>query len=189
MTDQLFRISQLGTKPTRIGIDDLKPVERLLFKFANEVIKKAKDNLQKDGINASNALSQSISALPIEIDKDNFTLEIDWANYGKYVDQGVQGKLESTKAPGSPFKYRDKMPPRKSLEDYITNKAIDPIGSKGDRLDTREELAKFMQVMTYRYGTKRTLFFSNALTPKMQEALINDVAEALGKSISISMKL
>ena len=187
--DKIFQISQLGTKSTRIGIGELKPVERILFKFANKVIKKAKDNLQKDGINASNALSQSISALPIEIDKDNFTLEIDWAKYGKFVDQGVQGKLDSTKAPNSPFKYRNKMPPRKALEDYITNKAIDPIGSKGDRLDTREELAKFMQVMTYRYGIKSTEFFSKSLTPAMQEALVNDVAEALGKTISIQMKL
>ena len=187
--DKLFQISQVGGKTTEISIKALSPIEQVMTKFANDLIKRAQDNLVKKNANASFNLSSSIDPLPIKVMGNEYTLLIEWPTYGKFVDQGVRGAVSGDKAQGSPFKYTTKMPPRKSFEDYITKKPINPGGRRGDRFEAREQLAKFMQVMTYRYGTRRTLFFSDALTTDMQEALVNDVAEALGKTISIQMKL
>ena len=187
--DKLFQISQLGTDPTQIGLKDLKPIERVLVKFSADLTKQVLANLDKQGINASMALRQSINPLPVHVMGKEYSVEIEWADYGKFVDQGVRGSIDETKAVGSPFKYNKKMPPRASLEQYITDKSINPGGSRGDRTEERENLAKFMQVMIFRYGTKRTLFFSDALTEPIQKALIEDVAEALGRTVSISMKL
>jgi hypothetical protein len=189
MTEQLFRITQIrGTETTEINISDLAPVQQVLLKFANRLIENSKNNLDRQNINASFNLSSSIVPLP-EVNGNQYTLEIQWPNYGKYVDQGVQGAKDSSKAPGSPFRYTTKMPPRKSIEEWITAKTINPGGRRGERMIPRASLAAVMQRTIYEKGTKRTLFFSDALTPELQSALINDVAEALGKSISISMKL
>jgi hypothetical protein len=189
MTDQLFRITQIrGTETTEINISDLAPVQQVLLKFANRLIENSKNNLDRQNINASFNLSSSIVPLPIEVDGNQYTLEIQWPNYGKYVDQGVQGTKEN-RAIGSPFKYTNKMPPRKSIAEWITNKGINPGGTRGNRLKARESLSFLIQKSVFEKGTKRTLFFSNALTPQLQKALIEDVAEALGKTISINMKL
>jgi len=187
--DKLFQISQLGSAPTQIGLKDLKPIERILIKFSTDLTKQVLANLDKQGINASMALRQSINPLPIELMGKEYSVEIEWADYGKYVDQGVRGSVDESKAIGSPFKYTDKMPPRASIEQWITDKGINPGGSRGDQLEARESLVKQMQVIIFRYGTKRTLFFSDALTEPIQKALIEDVAEALGRTVSISMKL
>jgi hypothetical protein len=187
---KMFEITQIGSKPTQIGIESFEPVIQVLVKFADAVTKGAKQNITKQNISATDNLSASIvPRLPVQIDGQNYTLEIEWADYGKFVDQGVRGAKDGSKAVGSPFRYTTKMPPRKSIEDWITNKGINPGGTRGNRLQARASLAKAIQKSVFEKGTKRTLFFSDALTPAMQDALINDVAEALGKTISISMKL
>jgi hypothetical protein len=186
---KMFEITQIGTKPTQIGIESFEPVIQVLVKFSDAVTKGAKNNITKQNISATDNLSASIIPLPVQIDGQNYTLEIEWADYGKFVDQGVRGAKDGSKAAGSPFRYTTKMPPRKSIEKWITDKPINPSGRRGSRMMPRATLAALIQKSVYEKGTKRTLFFSNALTPKMQEALINDVAEALGKTISISMKL
>ena len=56
-------------------------------------------------------------------------------------------------------------------------------------MQPRESIAAAIQRNVYRYGTKRTLFFDKALPESLQKALVEDVAEALGVNISISMKL
>lgn len=187
--DKMFQISQLGSKPTQIGLDDLKPIERVLVKFSADLTERVKQNLQKQGINASNALSQSVNPLPVKMMGKDYMVEIEWADYGKYVDQGVRGAVSGNKAVGSPFQYTNKMPPRASIAQWITNKGINPGGRRGERIEPREALAAAMQRSIFRFGTKRTLFFSDALSPRVQDALVNDVVEALGKTISISMKL
>jgi hypothetical protein len=186
---KMFEISQIGSKPTQIGVESFEPVIQVLVKFSDAVTKGAKANLQKADAIASNALSQSIATLPVKVMGKDYTIEIEWADYGKFVDQGVRGAKDGSRAQGSPFQYRSKMPPRQPIAEWITNKGINPGGTRGNRLKARESLAFLIQRSVFNKGTKRTLFFSDALTPAMQKALIEDVAEALGKTISISMKL
>lgn len=192
MTDKIFRITQIkGTETTEINISDLAPVQQVLLKFANRLIDNSKNNLNRQNINASFNLSSSIVPLPIEVDGNQYTLEIQWPNYGKYVDQGVQGMESGNRAQGSPFQIGRNAPfaKRRDIAEWITAKGINPGGRRGQRIPTRDNLSYAITNSVNRFGTKRTLFFSDALTPELQSALINDVAEALGKSISISMKL
>ena len=191
MATTLFQISQLGTNPTRIGIGDLKPIEQVMTKFANDLIKRAQDNLVKKKANASFNLSSSIEPLPIKVMGNEYTLLIEWPTYGKFVDQGVRGAVSGDKAQGSPFQIGRNAPfaRRRDIADWITAKGINPGGRRGERIPTREQLSYAITKAVNKFGTRRTLFFSDALTTDMQEALINDVAEALGKTISIQMKL
>jgi hypothetical protein len=188
---KMFEITQIGTKPTQIGVESLSPVLQVIVKFADSVTKNAKGNINKQGIGASDNLSASIVPLPIVVDGNNYTLEIEWADYGKYVDQGLIGTESGDRAQGSPFQIGRNAPfaKRANIRKWITDKPINPGGRRGQRLPTRESLSYAITKSVNRKGTKRTLFFSDALTPAMQKALIEDVAEALGKTISISMKL
>lgn len=180
-------ISKLGT--TEVGFAELGGVEKVLTDFVKKVTKSATDNLDKDGINASMALRQSIIIIPVRQMGKDYVVEIEMDSYWKYVNEGVQGAVSGAKAIGSPFKYTTKMPPRASIADWITDKGIKVDGKRGERMQPRERLAASIQRNVYRFGTKRTLFFDKALPESLQKALVEDVAEALGVNISISMKL
>ena len=189
--DKLFQISQLGTDPTQIGLKDLKPIERVLVKFSSDLTKQVLANLDKQGINASMALRQSINPLPIEVMGKEYSIEIEWADYGKFVDQGLEGTRSGLRSIGTPFKIGRNAPfaKRSEIAEWITAKGINPGGSRGERIPTRDALSFAITKSVNRFGTKRTLFFSDALTEPIQKALIEDVAEALGRTVSISMKL
>lgn len=75
---------------------------------------------------ARGELEQSILALPISFKDGGLVLEIEWNDYGDYVDEGVRGKESSERAPQSPFSYKDKMPPASAFQAYANNKGISP---------------------------------------------------------------
>jgi hypothetical protein len=56
-------------------------------------------------------------------------------------------------------------------------------------LEARASLAGVIQRRIYNFGTPRTLFLDKALPESLMKALTEDVAEAFGKSISISIKI
>lgn len=186
----LFQIEQISKGgETAIGVAELSGVEKVLTAFVNQVIKDSTQNLDKEGINASMNLRGTIAPIPVQINGTEYTIEIEAASYWKYVNEGVQGAVSGAKAIGSPFKYTTKMPPRAAIADWITAKGISVGGTRGQRMQPRESIAAAIQRNVYRFGTKRTLFFDKALPESLQKALVEDVAEALGVNISISMKL
>ena len=189
--DKIFQISQIGGNTTDISIKALSPIEQVMSRFANDLIKRAQSNLVKKDANASFNLSSSIIPLPVKVMGNEYTLLIEWPTYGKFVDQGVRGTVSGNKAQGSPFQIGRNAPfaRRRDIADWITAKGIDPSGRRGERIPTRDALSYAITKAVNKFGTRRTLFFSDALTPELQEALVNDVAEALGKTISIQMKL
>jgi hypothetical protein len=81
------------------------------------------------------------------------------------------------------------MPPLQSIEEWITNKGISVGGVRGQRENPRASLAAVIQRRIYNFGTPRTLFLDKALPESLMKALTEDVAEAFGKSISISIKV
>ena len=189
----LFQIEQLSNiqapNAAAIGFAELTGVKKVLAEFAQKVTANALKNLQEGGTNASFALSQSIDPLPVRIMGKDYMVEIEMADYWKFVNEGVRGRKDGSKSIGSPFQYTNKMPPRASIEQWITNKGINPGGRRGERLDPRASLAMVIQRRIFNFGTPRTLFFDKALPESLQKALVDDVAEALGKQISISIKL
>jgi hypothetical protein len=187
--DKLFQIEQIqGTDFIGLNQAELKGVQKVLAEFAKKVVLDSQRNLDK-GSNASMSLRQSIAPLPVKEVGGGYMVEIEMNDYWKFVNEGVRGAQDGSKAIGSPFQYRDKMPPRQAIEDWITNKGINPGGSRGQRMQPRASLAAAIQRNIYRFGTPRTLFFDKALPESLMKALTEDVAEAFGKSISISIKV
>lgn len=74
-------------------------------------------------INASGMiLTGNIAEMSVRVLKDY--IQVLGNDYLKYQDEGVQGSETSIKAPNSPFKYRDKMPPLNVFIEYVKRKNL-----------------------------------------------------------------
>jgi hypothetical protein len=77
-----------------------------LESFSKRIIQQSRSNLTKAKKNVSGSLYSSLSYKLKESKSNNsFYLEFFQEDYGKFVDQGVQGKTSSAKAPKSPFRF------------------------------------------------------------------------------------
>lgn len=156
----------------------------LVIKWLDGVVKLAKQNLANSGAIASNALSQSITVTPISLNDKSFVVAIEAADYWKFVDLGVKGAKSSSRAPNSPFQYRDKRPPLRPIQEWIAFKGI-PLEGR-DKQAANRSFAKNIANKIRREGLRATNFMSNAVTPEMVEVLTQNIAEVLGKSISVA---
>ena len=159
----------------------------LTAKWLQGVIKLAKVNLAKSGAIASNDLSQSIQFAPIALTDKSFVVGIEANGYWKFVDLGVKGAVSSSRAPNSPFQYRDKRPPLRPIQEWIAFKEIQLEGR--DKIAANRALSVNIANKIRREGLRPTKFMSNAVTPEMIDVLVNTIAEVLGKSVSVATNL
>jgi hypothetical protein len=159
----------------------------LAVKWVEGVIKLAKQNLANSKAIASNSLSQSIQITPIALTDKSFVIGIEANGYWKFVDLGVKGANSSSRAPNSPFQYRDKRPPLRPIQEWIAFKSIALEGR--DKKAANRSLAINIANKIRREGLQSTNFMSNAATPEMIQVLTENIAEVLGKSISVATNL
>jgi hypothetical protein len=156
----------------------------LVIKWLEGVVKLAKQNLANADAIASNDLAQSISVEPITLTDTSFVVAIKANYYWKFVDLGVKGAVSSSRAPNSPFQYRDKRPPIRPLQEWIAFKGI-PLQGR-DKKAANRSFAINIANKIRREGLRATNFMSNAVTDDMIAVLTENIAEVLGKSISVA---
>jgi len=156
----------------------------LVIKWLEGVVKLAKQNLANADAIASNDLAQSISVEPITLTDTSFVVAIKANYYWKFVDLGVKGAVSSSRAPNSPFQYRDKRPPIRPLQEWIAFKGIPMEGR--DKKAANRSFAINIANKIRREGLRATNFMSNAVTEDMVAVLTENIAEVLGKSISVA---
>ena len=153
-------------------------------KWLEGVITLAKQNLANSGAIASDSLSASIDFEPITLTDTSFVVAIVANDYWKYVDLGVKGAVSSSRAPNSPFQYRDKRPPIRPIQEWIAFKSIQLEGR--DKQAANRSFAINIARKISREGLRATNFMSNAATKEMVDVLTENIAEVLGKSISVA---
>jgi len=156
----------------------------LVKKWLEGVIKLAKQNLANSGAIASDSLSASIQFEPISLTDTSFVVAIVANDYWKFVDLGVKGAKSSSRAPKSPFQYRDKRPPIRPIQEWIALKSI-PLQGR-DKIAANRSFAINIANKIRREGLRATNFMSNAVTEDMVAVLTENIAEVLGKSISVA---
>jgi len=156
----------------------------LVTKWLEGVVKLAKQNLANANAIASNSLAQSIVVEPITLTDSSFVVAIKANDYWKFVDLGVKGAVSSSRAPNSPFQYRDKRPPIRPIQEWIAFKSI-PLEGR-DKQAANRSFAINIANKIRREGLKATNFMSNAVTEDMVAVLTENIAEVLGKSISVA---
>jgi len=156
----------------------------LVTKWLEGVVKLAKQNLANANAIASNSLAQSIVVEPITLTDSSFVVAIKANDYWKFVDLGVKGTQKSNRAPNSPFQYRDKRPPIRPIQEWIAFKSI-PLEGR-DKQAANRSFAINIANKIRREGLRATNFMSNAVTEDMVAVLTENIAEVLGKSISVA---
>lgn len=133
-------------------------VESVLNNFGKRVVKEAKTSLTKQKINVSKDLYNSIN-YDLKVSKNSFEFTLNMADYGKFIDKGVQGKKSNKKAPNSPFKYTSKRPPVKVFDRWSIKKGIAPRNEKGQFISRKQNNFRIANAV-YNYGIKTTNFFT-----------------------------
>ena len=80
-------------------------VERRFQKFGKDVRKRARQKLTSEDRNVSKSLYNSIE-FEVITKPESVSVEFSYDRYGDYQDQGIKGRVNASKAPKSPFKYK-----------------------------------------------------------------------------------
>ena len=119
---------------------------------------------------------------------DSIGLVIEAPAYAKFIDQGVQGSRDNKKAPKSPFKFKNKMPPSAPINRWVLQKGLAPRDSKG-RFTTRKSLVFLIRRSIFEKGIKAVNFtepfYSNldnlflSLEKKFGEEVANQIRSVI----------
>jgi hypothetical protein len=150
-------------------------------------IERVKTNIQA----ANMVLTGGIEDIKVRATPDS--LQIVGNEYLLYQDKGVKGSISGTKAPNSPYKYTDKMPPLQVFIDYIKRKNVNlkneamffKAGSAFENLTEEEQIrtvAFLMQRAVFEYGFKPRNIFSKEL-PQLKEDLKKSIKGFAADSI------
>ena len=150
---------------------DMPVLTKAFEKFAKEVMRRARISLAKGGKNSTGNLSDSLaSALYVDKRANSLSLTFDAPNapYWQYVDKGVQGKIDSSKAPNSPFKFGSgtgqKGGLRNAIRSWIDNKPIKQWKStKSGRFMSYDQMTHLISRSVFLYGIAPTYFYSGSL--------------------------
>jgi len=130
------------------------------------------------------------------------TLNISFAYYAKFVDEGVKGVISSKNAPNSPYKFKNTytMSPdgRKSIANWLrSGKAkvrttdVKKYGAKGIERKFKKisDFDRSLNTLIYNikaYGIKKRNFIEPTIK-KSLEGFEKELGEAIGKTITINI--
>lgn len=141
--------------------DNLREV---LDTLGERIVAYMRENLEKNGTNASNKLSNSITHL-VKADGQDFEVFISLEDYWKYVEYDTRPHWVSAK----------------KLQEWIRVKPVLPTERNG-KLPTVEQLSYMIQWKIHEEGTKAQKFFWNSV-----EDAVKDFEKAIEEAIEKDM--
>ena len=157
----------------------LSNITKELNRFAKYVVSQSRANLTRSKKNASKQLYNSIE-YKVKESKNSFQLEFLMEDYGIFQDKGVSGVKKKY---NTPYSYKDKMPPVKSLDKWIVKRNLKGVRDKNGRFVSRKSLQYMIARSIYNNGIKPSLFF----TKPFQKAFKN-LDEDLVKAFRLDME-
>jgi hypothetical protein len=180
----------------------LKNVIKEMEAASINVISKAKASLNKSNSsgNLSNSLTSKIEGKTTQEPKLTFYAE----DYGKFVDEGVQGYdpgampsgslARYNKAPGSPYKFGSGNSSggslRSSIDKWVVQKGIPNVRDAKGRFIKRKSMVYLITRSIWNTGIKPTYFFTNAIdseikgiNKKLTFAYTKDLRDGLEKDV------
>ena len=159
--------------------------QQALEDFKKYVIQQARTNLTKGKKNVDKNLYNSLQGF-VENSPDGFTVYFEMEDYGMFQDQGVRGKkyyYADKATSGSPFSYKDKMPPIKPLAEWAKKRGLRLRDDKGKFKKGNYNTIGFLIARSiFEKGMKASLFFTKPFQ-RAFERLPEDLREAFGKDI------
>ena len=156
---------------------DTENLQRYLDSFGNQVVNRAKGNLQK-AKGGKTKLEQTIRFEIVET-ADGFTVQFYMADYGVFVDKGVSGikvKRTFTDTKGNrvatPFQFGSGTGPkgglRRGLDKWIIRKGIAPRDKEG-KFISRKSIKFLIARSIFRKGIQGLSFFQKPLMLGLKE--------------------
>lgn len=158
--------------------------QEALNKFAKYVVSQSKANLTRSKKNASGNLRNSIG-YDLKVNPNSFELEFIMAEYGMFVDEGVQGSKSSyLESRNSRFEFsgRFKTIPTKSLDRWVVRRGIKGVRDEKGRFIKRDSLKYLIAKSIYEKGIKASLFFTKPFE-KAFDNLPKEIVEAYALDI------
>lgn len=134
-------------------------LEQVLNKWGEEQIAEAVFLLEQSNVSNTGNLAKSLRFEVQEV-TEGLLLQIYQADYGDFVLKGVKGAQSSTKAPKSPFSYRDKMPPAAPLDRWVIKKGISGTRDSKGRFVKRKSLVFLIRRSIFRFGIAPFNYFA-----------------------------
>jgi hypothetical protein len=161
----------------------LDNVNEAINKFRSYVIQQSRSNLTKGNKNVSKSLYNSLKS---ELVKDgNYTLVgFSMDKYGMFQDKGVKGAKSASKAPNSPYKYTNKMPPIKPLSDWAKKKNIRLRDASGKFEKGNYKTIGFLIARSiFEKGIKPSLFFTKPFEAGYKKFIDTDLMVAFSQDV------
>lgn len=164
----------------------LDSTQQALEDFKRYVIQQARTNLTKGKKNVDKNLYNSLQGF-VEKSPAGFRLYFEMEDYGMFQDQGVRGKkayYADQATSGSPFSYKDKMPPIKQLAEWAKKRNIRLRDDKGKFKKGNYNTIGFLIARSiFEKGMKASLFFTKPFERAFKQ-LPEDLREAFGEDIN-----
>lgn len=156
----------------------LESIQDVLDDFKQKVIKEARQNLIRKKKNVTGALSKSIDA-KVKESKNSIELTFGMDEHGWYQDLGVSGSKQVRS--NTPFSYKTKFPPAKSIDKWVIQKRIfnNQIRDKKGRFIKRKSLVFLIRRKIFEKGIAPSYFFTKPFE-KYVKRLPNEILEAYG---------
>lgn len=162
-------------------------VQKALARFGKSVIKESRANLTSKGKNDSSNLHKSLS-YDLKVSKNSFSLGLFMDSYGTFVDKGVKGAKESSRAPNSPYRFgTGSSKGNKSLSqimtEYAKRKGFQWKDKKTGKFMSHKAMGYVMARSKYNKGMAPTMFFT-----KPFEAAFKRLPDTLVEKFGLEME-
>ena len=174
---------------------DYKNTIQALQKLGTNVVKEGRGILKrKKKTTSPNTLFNEFDYL-VTNTGETVTLEFVFGkaeDYWQFVDEGVKGVggfkgSGRARGQGSPFKFSNKMPPRRAIDKWIVTKPLKAGRDERGRFVSRKSLAFLIQRSIYQRGLERTQFFSRPFTEQLNKQTDN-ITKAFADDIDIALE-
>jgi len=174
---------------------DYKNTIQALQKLGTNVVKEGRSILKrKKKTTSPNTLFNEFDYL-VTNTGETVTLEFVFGkaeDYWQFVDEGVKGVggfkgSGRARGQGSPFKFSNKMPPRRAIDKWIVTKPLKAGRDERGRFVSRKSLAFLIQRSIYQRGLERTQFFSRPFTEQLNKQTDN-ITKAFADDIDIALE-
>jgi len=155
---------------------------KTLVAFRDYVVLKAKYNLKSK--DSTGTLAKSLNDSKVTVGKNSFELDFTMEQYGLFQDKGVSG---TKTVYATPYSYKSKMPPTKSLDKWIVRKGIAPRNKEG-KFISREGLKFAIARKIFLYGIKPSLFFTKPFKEGYDKFITKELEVAFGLDVEELLK-
>lgn len=168
-------------------------------KLGKYVIQQSRTNLTKQKHNVSKQLYDSLK-YELTDDGGTYNLAFIMETYGMFLDKGVRGANPSLvkggkqKGAGSPYSYKNKMPPMKDISSWAKKRNIRLRDEKGRyKKGNYKAIGFIIQRSIFAQGIKPTFFFTKPFekaieiyTPLLIDAFGRDIDELIRLNVELS---